>query len=65
MKQIRVNKHRRPASRWREPLPSDPCDSDIVRAKQLAGRSRLPGAARRARSARPDRGGGYTGDRHA
>jgi WhiB family transcriptional regulator, redox-sensing transcriptional regulator len=33
---IRISKRHRPAS-WRlEPLPADPCDGDIVRAKQLA-----------------------------
>ena len=61
MRQIRINKHRRPASRWPEPQPLDLCDSDIMRAKQLAGRFRLPSAAR---SAPPDRGGRCAGDRH-
>jgi hypothetical protein len=65
MRQIRISKHRRPAGRWPEPQPLDLCDSDIVRAKQLAGRSRLPSAARRSRSAPPDRGGRCAGDRHA
>ena len=40
MDKIRISKRHRPVS-WRsEPLPTDPCDRDIVRAKQLAGRSR-------------------------
>ena len=43
MNKIRISKRHRPVS-WRsEPLPTDPCDRDIVRAKQLAGRSRPPG----------------------
>ena len=44
MNQIRISKRHRPAS-WRpEPLPADPRDRDIVRAKQLVGRSRRPAA---------------------
>jgi len=40
MNKIRISKRHRPAS-WRpEPLPADPRDRDIVRAKQLVGRSR-------------------------
>ena len=39
MTQIRITKRRRPAD-WRlEPLPLDPRDPDIVRAKQLARRA--------------------------
>jgi hypothetical protein len=42
MRQIRISKRQRPA-RWRpEPLPPDPRDPDIVRAKQLARRARPP-----------------------
>jgi hypothetical protein len=60
----RISKRHRPAS-WRpEPLPADPRDRDIVRAKQLAGRSRPPGAAA-PRDADPDRDGPYGEDRHA
>lgn len=62
MRQTRINKRRRPASRWPEPLSLDLRDSDIVRAKQLASRSRRP--ARRARSALSDRGVSCSGDRH-
>ena len=44
MNQIRISKRHRPAS-WRpEPLPAHPRDRDIVRAKQLVGRSRRPAA---------------------
>jgi hypothetical protein len=40
MKQLRITKQRRPDA-WRlEPLPLDPRDPDIVRAKELARRSR-------------------------
>jgi hypothetical protein len=40
MKQIRITKRHRPAG-WRlEPLPLDPRDPDIVRAKELDRRSR-------------------------
>jgi len=51
MKQLRITKRHRPDD-WRlEPLPLDPRDPDIVRAKELARRSRRgiaprPGAAR-------------------
>lgn len=65
MKKIRISKRHRPAGWWLEPLSADPRDRDIVRAKQLAGRSRLPGAARRARGAGPDRGIACAEDRHA
>lgn len=45
MKQIRISKRHRPGS-WRlEPQPADLRDHDIVRAKQLARRSRPPGDA--------------------
>ena len=65
MNKTRISKRHRPAS-WRpEPLPADPRDCDIMRAKQLAGRSWPPGAAPSARSAGPDRGGPYGEDRHA
>jgi len=65
MNKIRISKRHRPAS-WRpEPLPADPRDRDIVRAKQLAGRSRPPGGAPHARDAEPDPGAPYTGDPHA
>ena len=52
MKQLRITKRRRPDD-WRlEPLPLDPRDPDIVRAKELARRSRAvasrPGRARQA-----------------
>ena len=37
MKQLRITKRHRPDD-WRlEPLPLDPRDPDIVRAKELAG----------------------------
>ena len=43
MRQIRINKRSRPGARRRDlltqdPLPLDPRDPDIVRAKQLARR---------------------------
>jgi hypothetical protein len=52
MKQLRITKRHRPDD-WRlEPLPLDPRDPDIVRAKELARRSRAvaprPGPARQA-----------------
>lgn len=56
VKQIRISKHHRPDTWALEPLPADPRDPDIVRAKQLARRSRPAGAATRARGAEPDRG---------
>ena len=40
MKQIRINKPRRRAAEASEPLPMDPRDPEIVRAKQLAARRR-------------------------
>jgi len=36
MKQIRINKQHRSAREWLEPLPPDPRDPDVVRAKELA-----------------------------
>ncbi len=52
MKQLRITKRHRPGG-WRlEPLPLDPRDPDIVRAKELARRSRAvdsrPGRAEQA-----------------
>jgi hypothetical protein len=62
---IHISKRHRPAI-WRlEPLSADPRDRDIMRAKQFAGRSRPPGAAPRARNAKPDRGIECAEDRHA
>lgn len=46
MRQIRVSKQPRSARPAPEPLPLDPRDPDIVRAKQLA---RRPGPAQRRR----------------
>jgi hypothetical protein len=40
MKQIRITKPRRRATEAPEPLPMDPRDPEIVRAKQLAARRR-------------------------
>ena len=40
MTQIRITKRRRPDDRWLEPLPLDPRDPDIVRAKEIARRAR-------------------------
>jgi hypothetical protein len=39
MRQIRVTKRPRPSDWRQEPLPLDPRDPDIVRAKELARRS--------------------------
>ena len=39
MKQIRVRKQNRPAREWLEPLPLEPRDPDVVRAKELARRA--------------------------
>ena len=52
MKQLRITRRHRPDG-WRlDPLPLDPRDPDIVRAKELARRSRAvtsrPGRARQA-----------------
>ncbi len=40
MKQLRITKRHRQADWRQEPLPLDPRDPDIVRAKELARRSR-------------------------
>jgi hypothetical protein len=40
MTQIRITKRRRPDDMRLEPLPLDPRDPDIVRAKELARRAR-------------------------
>jgi hypothetical protein len=54
MTQIRITKRRRPDD-WRlEPLPLDPRDPDIVRAKELARRARTE-ALRQGRTERPGR----------
>jgi len=54
MMQIRMTKRRRPDD-WRlEPLPLDPRDPDIVRAKELARRTRT-GTLRPGRTGRPGR----------
>jgi hypothetical protein len=39
MTQIRIAKRRRPDDWWLEPLPVDPRDPDIVRAKEIARRA--------------------------
>jgi len=65
VKKIRISKRRCPASGPLEPLPADPRDRDIMRAKQLARRPRPPGAAARARDAQPDQGFACAEDRHA
>jgi hypothetical protein len=52
MTQIRITKRRR-ADDWRlEPLPLDPRDPDIVRAKEIARRARAatPSSGRAGRS---------------
>jgi hypothetical protein len=41
MKQLRITKRHRPDDWRQEPLPLDPRDPDIVRAKELARRSRV------------------------
>jgi len=54
MRQIRTIKKRRPED-WRlEPLPLDPRDPDIVRAKELARRARAA-TLRAGRAERPAR----------
>jgi len=50
---IRISKRHYPDKRWLEPLPLDPRDPDIMRAKRLArpvppARSRRAGSRRRA-----------------
>jgi hypothetical protein len=53
MKQLRITRRHRPDD-WRlDPLPLDPRDPDIVRAKELARRSR----AAASRTGRPRRAG--------
>ena len=49
MRQIHITKRRRTERWWLEPLPLDPRDPDIVRAKELDRRA----SARAARSGRP------------
>jgi hypothetical protein len=45
MRQIRITKRHRSRDWWAEPLPLDPRDPDIVRAKELDRRSAgRPGA---------------------
>ena len=56
MTQIRITKRRRPDDMRLEPLPLDPCDPDIVRAKELARRART-GTPPPGRTGRPDRAG--------
>jgi hypothetical protein len=45
MKQIRISKRHRPAAEL-DPLPLDPRDPDIVRAKELARRRSWTGGQR-------------------
>jgi len=52
MRQIRMTKRRRPDDWQLEPLPLDPRDPDIVRAKELARRART-GAPRQGHTERP------------
>jgi hypothetical protein len=55
MRQMRISKRHRPEGvRLDDPLPLDPRDPDIVRAKELDRRSR----GHAARSGRAGRGGG-------
>lgn len=57
MTQIRITKRRRPDD-WRlEPLPLDPRDPDIVRAKEIARRASAgtPSSGTAGRSSRPGR----------
>jgi len=59
MKQIRITKRRRPDD-WRlEPLPLDPRDPDIVRAKEIDRRARTaaPRPGRTERLCRAERAG--------
>jgi hypothetical protein len=55
MRQIRVSKQHRPGA-WRldqqEPLPLDPRDPDIVRAKELARRTGARGRSAQSASRR-------------
>jgi len=58
MTQIRITKRRRPDDRWLEPLPLDPRDPDIVRAKEITRRARAaPSPGRTARPGRARRPG--------
>ena len=60
MTQIRITKRRRPDD-WRlEPLPLDPRDPDIVRAKEIARRAGT-GTPASGRAGRPSRTGGPGG----
>ena len=58
MRQIRISKQHRPGA-WRldqqEPLPLDPRDPDIVRAKELARRTGARGRPVQDGSRRPKR----------
>jgi hypothetical protein len=53
MRQIRITKRHRSGDRWAEPLPLDPRDPDIVRAKE-----RDRGSARTGRSGVRGQGAG-------
>jgi hypothetical protein len=56
MTQFRITKRRRPDD-WRlEPLPLDPRDPDIVRAKEIARRART-GTSPSGGAGRPSRAG--------
>jgi hypothetical protein len=55
MTQIRIAKRRRPDDWWLEPLPVDPRDPDIVRAKEIARRAGT--ATPPGRTGRPGRAG--------
>jgi hypothetical protein len=54
MKQMRITRRHRPDGWQPEPLPLDPRDPDIVRAKELARRSRAAAtrASRRGQAGR-------------
>lgn len=51
MRKIRISKRHHPAKHWLEPLPLDPRDREIVRAKRSA-RMSPPARDRRRRSRR-------------
>ena len=53
MKQLRITKRHRPGGWRQEPLPLDPRDPDIVRAKELARRSRAVALAPRPGGSKP------------
>jgi hypothetical protein len=55
MTQIRITKRRRPDDWWLEPLPVDPRDPDIVRAKEIARRAGT--ATQAGRTGRPGHAG--------